>query len=163
MANAKQIAIKESLSELKKLYKEQPDHLKDRIRLLLYIKQQGNASKQTIADAILVSHTSVQTWRKLYEQSGIEGLLQFKRQSNNPSVITTDMHEGIKKRLSNPTEAPTSYTELREWVTEQSGKTIHYQTLNGYVKRKFKAKLKVARKSHIHKDAAEEAVFKKPY
>jgi hypothetical protein len=41
--------------------------------LLLYIKQKGNASKQIIADAILISHTSVQTWRKKYEQQDIEG------------------------------------------------------------------------------------------
>jgi len=162
MAKSKQIIVKESISDLKKLYKEQPTHLKDRIRLLLYIKQQGNASKQVIAEAIMVSHTSVQTWRKMYEQGGIAGLLQFKRHSNNPSVITPAIHEGIRKRLSNPKEAPTSYTELCEWVIEQNGKAIHYQTLNGYVKRKFKAKLKVARKSHIDKDPAEEAVFKKP-
>jgi hypothetical protein len=39
---------------------------------------------------------------------------------------------------------------------------MKYQAVNKYLKRKFGNKLKVARKSHIHKDPAAEAVFKKP-
>jgi hypothetical protein len=79
---------------------------------------------------------------KKYEQQGIKGLLEFSRHSNNASVITSEIHNKIRKHLSNPKEAPSSYTELCTWVAEQSGKTVNYQTFNGYVKRKFKAKLK---------------------
>lgn len=162
MAKAKELLIKESVSELKKLHKQQPDHLKDRIRMLLYIKRCGNQSKRVLASATQISHTSIQTWRLKYEQGGIKALLEFHRHSNNPSIIPASMHKKIKLRLTNPTEAPTSYEQLRSWVSEQMGKEINYQTLNGYVKRNFNAKLKVARKSHVNKDAAEEAVFKNP-
>jgi hypothetical protein len=38
---------------------------------------------------------------------------------------------------------------------------INYQTINSYVKRHFKAKLKVTRKSHIKKDEKAVESFKK--
>src|SRR5437588_11259662 len=140
MANAKQLLIRESVTELKKLHKQQPDHLKDRVRMLLYIKKYGDQSKRALASVTQISHTSIQTWRLKYEQGGIEALLEFHRHSNNPSIISPLMHKKIKLRLTNPTEAPNSYEELRSWVSEQIGKEINYQTLNGYVKRNFKAK-----------------------
>lgn len=39
---------------------------------------------------------------------------------------------------------------------------MEYHAVNKYVKRKFGARLKVGRKSHVQKSPADEAVFKKP-
>jgi hypothetical protein len=56
---------------------------------------------------------------------------------------------------------PAAYVELQQWVDEEYIKGINYHTLNKHVKRKYKAKIKVARRSHVSKDAQAAEAFKK--
>jgi hypothetical protein len=51
---------------------------------------------------------------------------------------------------------------MQQWLEKEFGIVINYQTLNQYAKRKFGTRLKAARKSHVLKSPADEAVFKKP-
>jgi putative transposase len=124
--------------------------------------KQGKAmGKQALADALGVNHNSAQRWKQRYEQSGIDCLLEDRRGGYKPSVIDEDTAKAIQIKLSNATQAPRSYKELQQWVHEHYINGIKYSTLNSYVKRKWKAKLKVARKSHIKKSEQAVEVFKK--
>ena len=162
MAKAIEIVVKETLSDLKKLLKKQPEHLRDRVRMLIIIKQgERPMSKHTLAEAVGVNHNSIQKWRKLYQQGGIGRLQEFKRGGFKPSLIDADTHKRIEERLKSPDQAFRSYEELRQWIDENFIPGVKYHMVNKYVKRKFKARLKVARKSHVQKDQQAVEAFKK--
>ena len=163
MANSKQILVKQTEDELRKLKLEQPAHLKKRVdMLLILIKSEVSLSKNQLAKLLKINHNTAQRWRNLYFKSGIDGLLAYGKIGFKPSIISDELHKAIEKRLNSPKDAFTSYVDLVQWITDNyiiDG--INYQTVNSYVKRNFKAKLKVARKSHIKKDEnAVEAIKK---
>lgn len=160
MAKALEIKVKESLTQLRQLQKGQPNK-RLRIQMLVLIKEKKQQTKDGLASALGVSNKSIHIWRHNYLKGGIELLLEDKRGGNKVAQITPAMSLRIEKRLSNPKEGFKSYVEAQQWINEQYGLSMEYQAVNKFLKRKFNTKLKVARKSHIDKDAADEAVFKK--
>jgi transposase len=157
----KPIKVAESTEELRKLLKVSSLHLKPRIEMLILSKQGKAVGKNELAQALGVNHNSVQTWRKKYEQGGIHALLQDKRGGNRPVVIDAKTDKAIALKLSDPLNAPRSFKELQQWVEEHYIAGINYQTLNKHVKRKYGARIKVARKSHVQKDKEAVEAFKK--
>ena len=157
----KTITVTQSLPELKRLLKQSPLHLRCRIQMLILSKQTKVSGKYALADALGVNHNSVQSWRKIYEQHGIEKLLEDKRGGNRATVIDAKTDKAIVARLSDVRNAPRSYKELQHWVNDNYIKGINYHTLLKHVKRKYGAKLKVARKSHVQKDEQAVEAFKK--
>ena len=73
MSAPKTFKIKESESELKKLLKKSPPMIAKRLQALLVLKQNENfgISKRIVADEIGVNHNSIQSWRTLYIEGGI--------------------------------------------------------------------------------------------
>lgn len=154
------INIKESLSELRGLQKKYPAKYKV-IQMLIILKQHGPMSKDRLAVQTGSSDKSIHTWRKIYITGGIETLLEEKRGGKKPGAITPAIHKELSKRLTNPKEGFRSFIEIQQWLLNEFDITMEYHAVNKYVKRKFGAKLKVSRKSHVHKSPADEAVFKK--
>lgn len=68
----------------------------------------------------------------------------------------------IEKKLNDPETTITSYVELKHILEEELGEEILYKALYSHCRRKYKSKLKIARKSHHKKDPSAEAFFKKP-
>jgi len=163
MALAKDITVRESEKELKTLLRKQPIHLKSRIQMLLVLKKSGSPlSKESLANALNSNHNTAQKWRTKYAKEGITGLLADGRIGFKPSVISPELHLAIKERLHSPKDAFTSYVDLIHWITENHMPNgVNYQTINSYVKRNFRAKIKVARKSHVKKDDEAVDSFKK--
>ena len=163
MTNSKQILVKESEDELRKLKIKQPAHLKKRIEMLLILKKSEiPLSKNELSTLLKINHNTAQSWRNLYFRNGIDGLLTYGRIGFKPSIISAELHKALETRLNSPKDAFTSYVDLMHWIKDNyipSG--INYQTINSYIKRHFKAKLKVARKSHIKKDEKAVESFKK--
>lgn len=164
MAKAKEIQIKESVKELKTILKKQPEHLYSRIRMLIVIKKSEiPLSKNALADIIGVNHNSIQSWRQAYITGGINKLLEYKRGGYKPAMIRGEVLKKIEERLTEPYDAFRGYKELRQWIDDNFIPGINYHTVNKFVKRKFGAKLKVARKSHVKKDVQAVEDFKKNF
>lgn len=161
MAKPLYISIKESEKELRVLLKKQPEHLRNRVRMLLELKINGPAGKNDLARIIGVNHNSIQSWRSRYLHGGLKTLLKFKRGGFTPTYFDKKITKEIEKKLNNPSSGFRSYEELRSWIDKEFIPGIGYQTVNKFVKRKFGAKLKVARKSHINKDEKAVKAFKK--
>ena len=163
MALAKHVIVKETEQELRQLMRKQPVHLKNRIQMLLVLKKsEVSLSKGSLAIMLKVNHNTAQQWRTKYGKGGIEGLLTDGRIGFKPSIISADLHREIEKKLRSPKDAFTSYVDLVRWITENYiPDGVNYQTINSYVKRKFGAKIKVARKSHAKKDDEAAESFKK--
>jgi len=163
MALAKFIVVKESEQELKSLMRKQPTHLKNRIQMLLVLKKsEVSLSKDGLSKILKINHNTAQKWRTSYSTNGLQGLLSDGSIGFKPSLISSELHQAIEMRLHSPKDAFTSYIDLIEWITDNyMPEGINYQTINSYVKRHFKAKIKVARKSHINKNELVVATFKK--
>lgn len=163
MSAPKQIKITESISALKKLQKTTIPMIAIRIKVIIEFKKNEVAgiSKRAVADVVGVNHNSVQTWRTLYEKGGIEAILKHDRKDGRPSTITAEEHKRIEQKLHDPKNGLRGYVELLSWVEEEFKKTIKYNTLLKYATRHFGSKVKVARKSHVKKDADAVNTFKK--
>lgn len=163
MSSPKQIAIKESLTELRKLQKASIPMIANRIKVLIEFKKHESTgiSKRAVADIVGVNHNSVQSWRTIYQQGGIAALLKHERKEGRPSAITAEEHQLIEKKLCDPKNGLRGYVELLTWVEAEFKKTIKYNTLLKYSVRHFGSKIKVARKSHVKKDDEAVASFKK--
>lgn len=163
MASPKSFTIKESESEIKRLMKSSPAMIAKRLQALLVFKrnQSRGVSKRLVADAIGVNHNSVQTWRRLYIEGGIELLMSHFNVGYKPSQINEEQEQAIKKQLNDPNNGVVGFIELLEWFNKTFQRDINYKTFHGFVVRKFNAKIKVARKTHIKKDVKAVDAFKK--
>lgn len=161
MAKSVIVTVKENISDLKMLYSKAPIHLRPRYKMLLTIAG-GQSSSQELAAKTGVSRNTIAAWKRSYNEGGIDLLMSDQRGGDFKSNISADDKKKIEKKLSDPKKAFTSFTEAQTWLKEQLGIDKNYHAVNKYLKRNFGAKLKVGRKSHVKKDEAAVAVFKKP-
>jgi transposase len=162
MAYAKSITVKESIEQLHKLQKTGKPLFVPRLRMLITIKQNEKAlSKHALASLVGVNHNSIQRWRKMYEQGGIDGLLSHKNTASAPFMFTEQEREKIYNKLSDPSGCIKGYKELLQWVEQEFGKKVKYNSLMSFCRKQFGTKIKVARKSHINKDENQVEAFKK--
>jgi transposase len=154
MSKATIIHIKESSKELKQLQKDQPLTIIKRLNMLVELKKNGvvGISKRQLAKLIGVDPNSIQKWRTIYINEGINGIISHGRIGFKPSLITKDEHKKIEHKLNQPKNALRGYKELIQWIKNELGKEIKYTTVVEYSKRHFGSKIKVARKSHVLKD-----------
>lgn len=163
MSSPKIFIIKESLSELRKIQKSSNPMVAKRVYALLIFKQNEltGISKREVAQTIGVNHNSIQTWRNLYISGGIELLTKHSKTGYKPSIITLEEEQALKEQMYNPENGFVGFVELLAWFDEKFGKQTNYNTFKGYVTRKFKAKIKTARKVHVKKDQEKVEDFKK--
>jgi transposase len=155
------IPVQETIAELKNLQKKNPSKYKA-LQMLILLKQKGALSKDTLALMTGASDKSIHIWRTKYRNGGINSLLEDSRGGKKKAAITEKIHRQLSNRLHNPRTGFRSFIEIQQWLLEEFGLTMNYHAINKYVKRKFGARLKVSRKSHVQKSPAAEAVFKKP-
>jgi transposase len=163
MARAKTLVIKETEKEIKNLLKQSIPFIGQRLRVLLILKQneKEGISKREVAKLAGVDPNSVQNWRTLYLNAGIEGLIKHQKTGFKPSVFTAIEHNMLETKLNNPQNGLQGYVELKDWIEKKSGKNFNYNTLLYYCIRNFKSSVKVARKSHVKKDQDLGISFKK--
>jgi transposase len=156
-----QIAVKESVPQLRALQKKHPSRF-NVLQMLILIKQQGPLSKKSLSFLTGCSDKSIHIWRSRYLKEGIDSLLTENRGGTKKAKITGDVAGKLRDRLYDPKGGFRSFIEIQQWLLNEFSIDMDYHAVNKYVKRKFGAKLKVSRKSHVQKSPADEAVFKKP-
>ena len=163
MSAPKSFRIKESENAIKKLIKSSNVMIGKRLHALLVFKRHeaSGISKREVADDIGVDHNSVQTWRTSYIDGGIKALMSHSKTGFKPSKINKKQEKVLKGKLSDASNGIVGFNELLDWFNTSFKTDINYKTFHGFVVRKFQAKIKVARKSHIKKDHAAVEAFKK--
>lgn len=163
MASPKTFSIKESESEIKKLMKSSTPIIAKRLHALLVLKrnEKEGISKRLVADQVGVNHNSVQTWRSTYIAGGIKLLMNHSNIGYKPSKITKEQEQALRKQLNNPHNGMVGFVELLDWFDSTFKTEMNYKTFHGFVVRKFKAKIKTARKVHVNKDEQAVEDFKK--
>jgi len=164
MANPIKIIIKESITELKALKRKHGELIGKRIQILIELKKNENTgvSKRNVSDSTGINHNTVLKWRKIYDKDGIAPLLVHNRKVGyKKSVFTEEEHNKIELKLNDPENGIVGFQEFKKWIETELKKEVLYITVVKYLQRKFNAKLKVGRKSHIKKDDKAVEVFKK--
>ena len=155
------ILVKESAEELKRQQSRVSVYLRPRIRMLSLIAA-GTTRVGVLCTKLGVSAPALKEWKTKYRDGGIEALLHEGRGGDKRSGISEEQRQQIEQKLSEPKNAFRSYGEAQAWLKAELGIEKEYHALNKYLKRNWGTKLKVGRKSHVKKDEAAVAVFKKP-
>ena len=58
--------------------------------------------------------------------------MEDKRIGFKPSLISQDEHKQIEAKLHDPTNGLRSYVELQDWIRQEFGKELKYNTLLKY-------------------------------
>lgn len=154
------ITLKEDADILRNYQSKVSPHLRSRIKMLQGILK-GIHKNNELAAHTGASLRSIIRWKALYQQGGIELLLNEKRGGDMRSQFDEQSHAKLAQKLANPVESFTSYHQARAWIKEELGIEMSYMATWLYLRRHFGTKLKVGRKSHVKKDEAAAAVFKK--
>lgn len=157
------VTVLEDIDFLEKSYLKVKGRLKqDRLKTLIYVKSNQFCFQSDIANKIGRTEKTIRSWLNDYIKNGLSELLQVKSGGNNTRTISDEMIVSIENKITNSGTTITSYVELKCILEEEFKKEIDYGALYSLCRRRFKSKLKVARKSHYKKDENAEAFFKKP-
>lgn len=163
MASPKIITVKESIRDLKLKLKHAKPLIAPRLRMLIEIKlnESTGISKRVLATRVGANHNSIQTWRSVYRDGGIDALTSHKKVGFKKPLFTAEQHFIIEAKLHDPLNGLRGYKELLEWIENEFDKEYKYNTVLKYCRRKFNSRVKVARKSHVNKDEKAVEAFKK--
>ena len=153
MSLRQSIEIKESLSRLKALKKQQTSYKSiEKIRLLELLKSSPTLLRKVSAQELDISTRTQERWISDYLENGIEKFIQPQVNPKKSKEITPEIHEGLAKRVNSSTNCFRGYWDAYEWVKEEFGKEVQYANLRCYMIKHFGTKLKKPRKSHYKKD-----------
>jgi transposase len=150
--------IKESLEKLQETEKSaKQSYIKDRVRFIGYLKE-GTAKSQAQAGSLigLKSRQSQNVW-KLYQQKGIEGLLQARKATHIGKLSSVELSR-LLQRLDQ--DQMMSQKQVMTYLAAEMGKAYTQPAIH-YLFKRLKVKLKTGRPVHVRKDKAGAEVFKK--
>lgn len=157
------VTVLEDIDFLEKSFSKTQGSLKrDRIKTLIYVKTNQYFFQSDIAKKLGRTEKTIRCWLDTYVKNGLNSLLEVKSGGNNTRTISDEIILSIEQKVTNFNTTITSYVELKCLLEEEFKQEIDYGALYSHCRRKFKSKLKVARKSHYKKDKNAEAFFKKP-
>lgn len=163
MPALKKLHIRESLSQLQELSRGQIPLVYERIKAIIVFKQyeQEGISCQAVANKTGSHISSVQRWRKTYQQEGLDSLLVYDYKGKPSRLFSDEQNERLEAKLKDVNSGLQGYVELQAWVKEELGVEANYFNVRKYVKKRFGTKVKRARKSHVEKDIEAVEAFKK--
>lgn len=156
------LEISESLGDLKEIKSKQKSlKAERRIAALIHIRENKFETREALAESLGVHIRTLERWVNRYKEDSIEGLLSDKPRNKPSKIITSEIHEGLASRSSDPSNPFLGYWEARQWVLEEFGADINYHWLRAYMIKHFGTKVKSPRKSHVKKDSEAGEAFLK--
>jgi len=165
MGKVLETEISESV-EILKSHKSKVDNYKSSKRLdsLLLLKRNDYSRLEDLAIELEISVTTLRRWLNRYKSVGLTTFLKKETRNRPYSIITPEIHEGLKKRLSDPDNPFNGFWDAQNWIKETYGVEVNYKSLWKHITTKLDGRLKIPRKSHIKKDPqAKEAFLKTSY
>jgi transposase len=150
--------IKESMEQLQEAEKSaKQSYVKDRVRFIRYLKE-GTAKSQSQAGSLigLKSRQSQNLW-KLYQQKGMEGLLQARKATHVGKLSSVEVSR-LLQRLDQ--DDMMSQKQVKAYLQAAMGKAYTQAAIH-YMFKRLKVKLKTGRPVNVRKDKAGEEAFKK--
>jgi len=156
------LQIKESFIKLENLRKSQTTlKFEKRVIALQRLKSEDCGTREELANFLGISKRTLESWITAYTTKGIEELLKIKARRKGSKIITLEVHQGLKERVTDPENSFLGYWDAHRWVEQEYGVKVTYHWLRKYMINKFETKVKSARKSHVKKDKKAQASFLK--
>lgn len=115
MSGVTKIEIQESREELEQLLREQKNlKLKERLQVLYLLSLPQNLSISSIATSLGKHRSTLQRWLALYQEKGLNALLEIKKSPGRRQVIPNWAVEQLRRRLEQP-QGFKSYGEVQQW------------------------------------------------
>src|SRR5690606_26801926 len=114
-----------SAEEIKKLLSNAATHLRPRLKMLQQLSK-GIFSIDALAVKVGVLRNSIASWKRLYKNNGLQGLLVDKRGGDMRSALTDQDKEKISQKLSDPSGAFTSFGQAQLWIRDNLGVEMGY-------------------------------------
>jgi transposase len=161
MARPFVIEIAESETFLEKSLKQaKTGFRKERLQMLWWIKTKQIRYRQEIGERLGRSPATISRWLSLYRQGGLSSLLEEKKAPGAVPQIRGEVLEKLKQRLASE-EGFRSYGAIVDWLEQECGVTVHYETVRQCVRNKLQAKLKVPRPRSLKQSPEAITTFKK--
>lgn len=131
------------------------------MKCLIYTKENRYKTQTILATHLGIDYSSLKRWFKHYREEGLNSYLTLKSGGYKQSIITQEVHQKLEDKLNNSSDPLKGYWEAKQWIKDNFGLDMKYNTVRTYLIRHFKTKIKAPRKSHYKKDEqAIEAFFK---
>ena len=143
--------IKETPEELREMLKNEFQvKRQNRLQALYLIVTRQAGSRSKVAGMLGKNRNTISDWLSLYEESGLEKLLEIYKPSGAKAKIGETIIEEIKEILGSEKGFRT-YKEIHQMVVKKHQIDIHYSNVHHLVRYKLKAKAKVPRPSNPKK------------
>ena len=161
MGNQFRVEVHESIEELRhRLAHARSATTKERLQMLYWLKTQAITTRQELSLRLGRNESTVYRWLQRYQQGGINGLLEVKTPPGKPSLISAEVTNQLKERLSQP-QGFNSYGQIQQWLAQECQTVLADKTVHKIVRYKLQAKLKVARPRSAKANVEVQAAFKK--
>ena len=143
--------INESEDEIRNLLKnESLVKRQNRLQALYLIVTKQAKSRTSVAKMLGFNRNTISDWFHIYEQGGLQKLLDIYHPPGVPAKIPQDVVQQIKQVLDTEKGFRT-YKEIHQMVVNQHHIEVSYAAVHNLVRYKLKAKAKSPRPSHPKK------------
>lgn len=145
MARRLKLKIAETAEYLEKSLKQAKSGCqKERLQMLWWLKSGQVSEHQELSQRLGRSPVCITRWLSAYRGGGLKQLLEVKTAPGAVPKIRGEALEKLQVRLKSE-KGFRSYGEIVEWLKQECGLELKYNTVNRFVRQKLKAKLKVPR------------------
>ncbi len=163
MARPFVLEISETADYLEKTLKQaKSGPQKERLLMLWWIKTGQVSQRQDLNQRLGRSPATLTRWLATYRNGGLSALLEEKKAPGASPKIQGEALEKLKQRLASE-EGFSSYGAIVEWLKQECGLDLKYDTVNRFVREKLKAKLKVPRPQSLKQVSGAIEQFKKTF
>lgn len=145
--------IAEDLDPLQqRLRLERNPSRKERLHLILLIKQEHVTSQAQAAQHLARHRNTISDWLKQYRQGGLDALLQMAPRGKKPGqrTLPEPVFEALKARLAT-SDGFAGYDHIQQWLFQEFGLQVPYKSVYNLVRYRLQAKLKTPRPEHPKK------------
>jgi transposase len=161
MARRLKLEIAQTAEYLEKSLKQAKSAAqKERLLLLWWLKTGQVSEHQELSKRLGRSPACITRWLSKYRHGGLKQLLAVKTAPGAEPKIQGEALEKLQARLKSEAGF-SSYGAIVEWLKQECGLEVKYNTLNRFVREKLNAKLKVPRPVSVKQKAGAIEAFKK--
>lgn len=135
---------------------------KERLLMLWWIKTGQVSQRKELNQPLGRSPATLTRWLAVYRSGGLSALLEVKTAPGATPTIQGEALEKLKQQLASE-EGFSSYGAIVEWLKQECGLELKYDTVNRFVSQKLKAKLKVPRPQSLKQTPGVIEGFKKTF
>ena len=156
------IATHLNISELEQVYRQAKDGVESRQCQIIWLLAQGKKTEE-VEQVTGYSRTWIYALVKRYNESGISGIGDRRRENQGAKTLIDDLHQALlwQALQSNaPDGGFWNGRKVADWLSEVTGKKI--SRYRGWeILRQMTFRLRVPRPSHTESDPLEQEAWKK--